>query len=189
MKTRQILYITLSFLAVNIAICPNVGAASTLQLTQTDQEISGTDSESGVAFRASLLPGDHVIVDLYVGTKRIHEEIDHARGTIRLRTVSQSNETPIALSVQDILAVQKVRVSLFSQPPKILTAGRLGEALATLMRLMAHAPAGHVIDLNSGPSRMSFTSICPQIGGHGLATYTLGILGKIDQFNKTGRLL
>lgn len=40
---------------------------------------------------------------------------------------------------------------------------------------MASAPAGIAIDATSG----SFTSICPQIGGPGLATYKLGIFGKI----------
>lgn len=116
MKTRRILYATLSLLAVNIGICPYVVAASTLQLTQTSHEISGKDSESGVAFRASLLPGDHVIIDLYIGTKRIHAEIDYGHNALRIRSVSQANETPIALSVQDILALQKLRVSLFSLP-------------------------------------------------------------------------
>jgi len=118
MKLRQILYATLSFLAVNIGICPYVVAATTLQLTQTSQEISGTDSESGVAFHSSLLASDHVIVDLYIGTKRIHEEIDYGRHTLRIRSVSQGTETPIALSVQDIRAFQKLGVSLFSLPPK-----------------------------------------------------------------------
>jgi len=186
MKTRRLLYATLSFLAVNIGICPNVGAASTLQLTQTPHEISGTDSESGVAFRSSLLPGDHVIIDLYIGTKRIHEEVDHARQTFRLSTASQGNETPVALSVQDILAIQSV--SLFSLPPKIHTAGRHGDALGRLLNLISDAPAGAVIDITSGPSRMSFTSICPQIGGLGLATYTLGILGKCYQNPALGRV-
>jgi hypothetical protein len=117
MKTHRILYATLSFLAVNICICSYVVAASTLQLTQTDHEISGTDSESCVAFRSSLLPGDHVIVDLYIGTKRIHADIDYGRHRTRVRAVSQATETPIALSVQDILAFQKLRGSL---PPKSL---------------------------------------------------------------------
>ena len=54
MKIRRILYATLSFLTLNIGICPNVGAVSTLQLTETSQEINGIDSE----FRRgiSLLP-------------------------------------------------------------------------------------------------------------------------------------
>jgi len=174
MKLRQILYATLSFLAVNIGVCPNVAAASTLQMTETSQEINGTDSDSGVAFRASLLPGDHVIVDLYIGTKRIHLEIDYTRHTNRLRAVSQADETPVALSVQDILAFQKLRDSHYSPPPTIHTSARLRDALGSLINLMADAPAGHVIDITSGLFGGSYTSICPQIGGPGEATYTLG---------------
>ena len=169
MKTRRILYAALSFLAVNIGVCPYVVAATTLQLTQTSQEISGTDSESGVAFRASLLASDHVIVDLYIGKKRIHEEIDYTRNKVRLRIVSQANETPTTLSVQDILAFQQLRVSLTS---KINKAARHGDALTRLINLMASAPAGHVFDITSGPSGGSFTSICPQIGKIREATYT-----------------
>ena len=187
MKTRQILYITLSFLAVSIDICPYAVAASTLQLTQTaqtDQEISGIDSDSGVSFRSSLLPGDHVIVDIYVGTKRIHEEIDYGRKALRLRTVSQGSETPIALSVQDILAIQQLRVSIHSLQTKIHMAARHGDALARLINLMAVAPAGHVIDITGGLSGGSFTSICPQIAGPGEATYAT-----FNTFNKTGNVL
>ena len=137
MKTRQILYITLSFLAVNIGICPYVVAASTLQMTETSQEISGTDSDSGVAFRASLLASDHVIIDLYIGSKRIHADIDYARDRTRVRAVSQASETPVALSVQDILAFQKLRGSQFPPPPKIQTSDRLWDALGSLINLMA----------------------------------------------------
>jgi hypothetical protein len=93
--------------------------------------------------------------------------------------------TPVALSVQDILAVQKLRVSLFSLPPKIHTAGRHGDALGRLLNLISDAPADAVIDFTSGPSRMSFTSICPQIGGPGVATYTLGTSGKTQHIEVT----
>jgi hypothetical protein len=185
MKLRQILYATLSFLAVNIGICPYVVAATTLQLTQTSQEISGTDSESGVAFHSSLLASDHVIVDLYIGTKRIHEEIDYGRHTLRIRSVSQGTETPIALSVQDIRAFQKLGVSLFSLPPKIQPAGRHGDALGRLLNLMASTPPGYVFDYFSKISSDSFTSICPQIGGPGVATYTLGTSGKTQHIEVT----
>jgi hypothetical protein len=179
MKTRRILYATLSILAINIGICPHVVAASTLQMTETSQEISGTDSDSGIAFRASLLPGDHVIVDLYIGTKRIHEEVDYTHKTVRLRTASQGNETPVALSVQDILAVQKLRGSQIPPPPKIQTSHRLRDALGRLLNLISDAPPGAVIDFNNGPSRMSFTPICPQIGGPGEATYTTGRIKRV----------
>jgi hypothetical protein len=147
MKIRRILYATQSFLAANIGICSYVVAASTIQLTQTDQEISGTDSETGVAFRSSLLPGDHVIVDFYIGTKRIHADIDYARHRDRLRTVSQGSEIPVALSVQDILAFQKLRDSL----PPIITSARHADALTSLINLMADAPPGIVFDFTSGP--------------------------------------
>jgi hypothetical protein len=185
MKIRRILYATLSFLATNIGICSYVVAASTLQLTQTSQEINGTDSESGVAFRSSLLPGDHVIVDLFIGTKRIHADIDYVRHTLILRTVSQANETPVALSVQDILAFQKLRRSLLSLPSKIDPSARHAEALGTLITLMADAPAGAVLDLTTKISSESYTNICPQIGGPGVATYTLGIFGKTQHIEVT----
>jgi len=181
MTTCRILYATLSFLAVNIGICPYVVAASTLQMTETSQEISGTDSDSGVSFRASLLVGGHVIVDLYIGSKRIHEEVDYTRQAFKVRVVSQATETPVALSVQDILAVQKLRDSRFSPPPKTHTSntsGRLRDTLGRLLNLISDAPPGAVIDITTGPSLLSYTSICPQIGGPGLATYTLGTSGE-----------
>ena len=100
-----------------------------------------------MAFRSSLLPGDHVIVDLYIGTKRIHEEVDYARQTVRLST-SQANKTRVALSVQEILAVQKLRVSLFSQPPKIHTSARHGDTLVRFLNLISAASDGYVIDID-----------------------------------------
>ena len=141
-----------------------------------------------MAFRASLLAGDHVIVDLFIGTKRIHEEVDYTRQALRIRSVSQGTEIRIALSVQDILAVQKLRDSRFSPPPQTPTShtsGRLRDTLGRLLNLISDAPPGYVFDVTSGPSLMSFTSICPQIGGPGLATYTLGTSGKTEHYPVT----
>ncbi|MGH6857383.1 MAG: hypothetical protein ACRECP_07040 [Methylocella sp.] len=171
MKIRQILYIALSFLAVTLGLGSYVVAASTLELKETSQEISGKDSESSMEFHASLLAGDRVVMDLYFGTKRFHSDIDYTRNSLTIRSVSRAYGTPVALSVQDIVAFRQLLVSL---PPKIKTAGRLARTLMTFVDVMASASPGHPIDINSVPfTNQGFTSICPKIGRRGVAIYTI----------------
>ncbi|MGH6838995.1 MAG: hypothetical protein ACREDT_09350 [Methylocella sp.] len=174
MKIRQILYVTLSFLAVNVGLGLYVAAAGTLELKETSQEITGKDSESGVAFHASRLAGDRVVTDLYFGAKRIHADIDYAHHIHIIRSVYQASGLPATLSRQDILACRKLGVSL---TPKINSYSRHGDALTSLLNLISSTPPGFAFDIRSGPlTNESFTSICPEIGGPGVATYTLGII-------------
>ncbi len=95
MKMRQLLYVTLSFLAVNICLGSYIVAASTFELKETSQEISGTDGESGVAFHASLVASGHVVIDAYFGTKRFHADIDYTRNSLTIRSVSRAYGTPV----------------------------------------------------------------------------------------------
>ncbi|MGH6857932.1 MAG: hypothetical protein ACRECP_09940 [Methylocella sp.] len=178
MKIRQILrtlYIALSFLAVNIGLGSYVVAASTLELKETSQEISGKDSESGVAFHASRLAGDRVVVDFYFGMKRIHADIDYAHHIDIIRSVYRANGLPAALSRQDILAFQKLLGSRFSPRPKIQTSDRLRDALGSLINLIASAPEGYTLNFPKGRvTNESFKSICPEIGHIGEASFILG---------------
>ena len=128
----------------------------------------GQTASSGVAFQASLPTRDHVVIDANIGTKRIHADIDYTLKKLRIRSFSQANGTSISHSAQDIVAFQKVLVSL----PAVNTGNRHGEALASFVNLMANAPPV-VLDISSsGPS---FTPICNEIGGLAVATYTTGI--------------
>ncbi|MGH6837752.1 MAG: hypothetical protein ACREDT_02935 [Methylocella sp.] len=173
MKIRQILYVTLSFLAVNIGLGSYVFAAPAFELKETSQEISGKDSDTGVAFHASLVAKDRVVIDLYFGTKRIHADIDYARGGRDIiRSVYQASGLPAALSRQDILACRKLGVSL---TPKINSYSRHGDALTSLLNLISSAPEGYTLNFPKGRvTNEGFKSICPEIGHIGEASFTLG---------------
>ncbi|MGH6850774.1 MAG: hypothetical protein ACREDD_10065 [Methylocella sp.] len=173
MKIRYILHVTLSFLAVNTGVCSHVVAASAFELTETPQEISGTDGESGVTLHASLPASDRVVIDLYFGAKRTHADIDYARdGIDKIRSVYQGSGLPAAVSRQDIIAFQKLLRSL---APKINQYSRHGDALTSLINLIADAPEGFTFNFPKWPvTNQSFTPICPQIGRIGEATFTIG---------------
>lgn len=168
MRPLHILPIVISFLGLELGLSHLV-SASTLDLTQTPREISGADSDSGVAFQAFLLPtNDHVVIDAAIGTRVVHADIDYARRSLKVVSLSRDTGAPAALSVQDIVAFKKLLVSL---PPKIDTGSVHGDALSSLINLIASAPVGIPIDISSIGE--PFTSICPSIGRPDIAVYNI----------------
>lgn len=167
MKIRTVLYAAPFFLAISIAAGSYVIAGSTLELTQKPREISGIDRESSVAFAASLTSSDNVVIDVSVGGKQIHADIDYKLKTLSIRSLSKANGASAGLSDQDIAAFQNLLVSL---PRAIDTSSRHGDALTSFVNLMASAPAIDPIDIICF---RGFTPICDEIGGTGVATYKL----------------
>ncbi len=173
MKIRTIWYALPLFIAMYIGHVAYGVTGPTLELTQKPHEISGIDKDSDVAFAALLTLSDQVIIDASVGGKQIHAEIDYKNKTLRIRSLSKANGASVRLSDKDIIAFQKLRVSLV---PSVNTRNRHGDALTSFVNLMATAPAV-AIDINtSGPA---FTPICGKIGGPGIATYTTGLFRQI----------
>jgi hypothetical protein len=117
-ENRLKLPVVLSFLALYGGAAPYAVAASALEVSQKPQEISGIDRDSGVAFQVLLPSNDHVVIDVSINSIQVHADIDCKLRKIQIRSFSKTSGSLQALSVQHIVAFQKLLVAL---PPEINT--------------------------------------------------------------------
>ncbi len=142
--------------------------ARALELSHNASQISGADARTGVSFQSTLASPSHVSADLFVGAKQIHAEIDYASDSLGVWSLTKANGAPAALAPQDIAAVQQLR---FFLPARIGATELHADALASLVNLVASAPAGVTIKIAT--VSLSYTSICPLIGSSDIASYRL----------------
>ena len=90
------------------------------------------------------------MIDAFIGDqKQIHAELDYRAKTSKIHSFNRADGTPVELTREDITTFQKL---LVSAPPKMNINTRLGEALASFLNLIASAPGGNAIDLESPES-------------------------------------
>ena len=166
-KARMLLYVALSLFAPWAGAAGPAMAGPTLELTQTPQAISGAESESGIGFAASLTSADRVAIDVSIGSKQIHADIDYALKTLAIHSSARDGAGDAELSAQDIKAFKQLLASVRS----VDTGTRQGEAFASFVNLMANAPSG-ALDIASS-SAQTITSICGEIGQPAIARYRL----------------
>ncbi len=106
----------------------------------------------------------HILVNLYVDGKRVEADIDYNRQLLYIRSLFWTTNAPAVLTATDIIAFQKLLVTL---PAEVNSESAHGDALLTVINLLASAPVGNAINISS--SGKSYTSICSEIGGPGTA--------------------
>ena len=162
-------------LVAAILAWPAVATAAAEITRRAPDDIAGRDVAAGAEF-AARARDDVVTVELGLrGGKRITARIDHAAGTVRLRSLAtgpDGAETPAPLDQADLRALGALPRE-FGELPQ----GTARDALESLLALLEEAPPGIVLDVDTAaqaPAAAGIRSLCGVKRATG--SYTLGDL-------------
>jgi hypothetical protein len=142
-RTIRLLVAILTCLA-----CSSALAAEAAEITRRPPDaVAGRDAPSGAEFSARA-EGDVVTVEVALhGGKRLLARIDHAAGSVSLRSLAAGPggaETPASVDEADMRALQALSRGLGELPR-----GSARDALEGLLALLAEAPPGVVLDVDT----------------------------------------
>jgi hypothetical protein len=131
----------------------------------TAERIAGSDAATGITFSAEV-SGDTVVAEVRLpDTKQLTATLDYAASRLTLKTSRTDYGVPLALLREETLALKDLARD-FPQP-----AGRLGDALASFVSLLAEAPVGATLDRE--PPKVSKAemskSLCERVGTERIA--------------------
>ena len=154
-------------LAATLAGSPALATAAAEITRRSPDDIAGRDLAAGAEF-AARTQGDVVTVELDLRDgKRIAARIDHAAGSVRLRSLAtgpDGAEAPAPVGQADL----RVLGALPREFPE-LPSGTARDALEGLLALLGEAPPGIVLDVDK---KAAIRSLCGVRRATG--TYTLG---------------